>query len=128
MHLFISAGEPSGDLHGANLVRALKQQHPNARIAGFGGEWMAAAGAKLLYPLTDLAVMWLGPVEIEIPTTPPRRVKPVGGWSPEADARAQPEVAFVALAMAAATIFFGIVPSPLFHVANDVGHSLAALL
>jgi hypothetical protein len=30
--------------------------------------------------------------------------------------------------MAAATIFFGIVPSPLFHVANDVGHSLAALL
>jgi NADH-quinone oxidoreductase subunit N len=83
---------------------------------------------SLVYYLRVVAVMWLGPVEIELPTTPPRRVKPVSGWSPEADARAQPEVAFVAILMAAATIFFGIVPSPLFHVANDVGHSLAALL
>ncbi|MFL5886950.1 MAG: NADH-quinone oxidoreductase subunit N [Thermoleophilaceae bacterium] len=83
---------------------------------------------SLVYYLRVVAVMWLGPVEIELPTTPPRRVKPVGGWSPEADASAQPEVAFVAVLMAAATIFFGIVPSPLFHVANDVGHSLASLL
>ena len=37
-------------------------------------------------------------------------------------------MAFVAILMAGATIFFGIVPEPLFHVANDVGHSLAALL
>jgi NADH-quinone oxidoreductase subunit N len=83
---------------------------------------------SLVYYLRVVAVMWLGPVEIEIPTTPPRRVRPVGGWSPLADARAQPEVAFVAVLMAAATIFFGVVPSPLFHVANDVGHSLASLL
>ncbi|MFL5911999.1 MAG: NADH-quinone oxidoreductase subunit N, partial [Gaiellaceae bacterium] len=83
---------------------------------------------SLVYYLRVVAVMWLGPVEIELPTTPPRRVKPVSGWSPEADARAQPEVAFVAILMAAATIFFGIVPSPLFHVANDIGHSFAALL
>jgi NADH-quinone oxidoreductase subunit N len=83
---------------------------------------------SLVYYLRVVAVMWLGPVEIELPTTPPRRVRPVGGWSPEADARAQPEVAFVAVLMGAATIFFGIVPEPLFHVANDVGHSLAALI
>jgi NADH-quinone oxidoreductase subunit N len=83
---------------------------------------------SLVYYLRVIAVMWLGPVEIEIPTMPPRRVRPVGGWSPLADARAQPEVAFLAVLMAAATIFFGIVPSPLFHVANDVGHSLASLL
>ena len=68
MHLFISAGEPSGDLHGANLVRALKQQNPHARIAGFGGERMTAAGAELLYPLTDLAVMWIGRVLLNLPT------------------------------------------------------------
>src|SRR3954463_3637766 len=80
---------------------------------------------SLVYYLRVVAVMWLGPVEIELPTTPRRRVRPVGGWSPEADAGAQPEVAFVAVLMAAATIFFGIVPSPLFHVANDVGQSIA---
>ena len=57
MHLFISAGEPSGDLHGANLVRALRSRHPDVRITGFGGERMRAAGADLLFPLTDLAVM-----------------------------------------------------------------------
>ena len=83
---------------------------------------------SLVYYLRVIAIMWLTPVEIELPTTPPRRVRPVGGWSPEAEASAQPEVAFLALAMAAATIFFGIVPSPLFHIANDVGHSFAALL
>jgi hypothetical protein len=55
-------------------------------------------------------------------------VRPVAGWSPEADARAQPEVTFVALLRAAATIAIGIVPGPLFDVARDVGTSLSSLL
>lgn len=58
MRIFICAGEPSGDLHGANLVRALQQQHPAIECVGFGGERMAAAGCRLLYPLCQLAVMW----------------------------------------------------------------------
>src|SRR5262245_17492598 len=58
MRIFISAGEPSGDIHGANLIRAMKQIHPDVEIVGFGGERMAAAGCRLLYPLTQLAVMW----------------------------------------------------------------------
>lgn len=58
MHLFISAGEPSGDLHGANLIKALKRLDPAIRFSGFGGEKMEAVGCKLLYPLTRLAVMW----------------------------------------------------------------------
>jgi lipid-A-disaccharide synthase len=58
MHVFISAGEPSGDLHGANLVRALKRLDPTIKCVGFGGEKMEAAGCQLLYPLTNLAVMW----------------------------------------------------------------------
>jgi lipid-A-disaccharide synthase len=58
MRLFISAGEPSGDLHGANLIRALRQIHPNVECVGFGGPQMEAAGARLLYPLCRLAVMW----------------------------------------------------------------------
>jgi NADH-quinone oxidoreductase subunit N len=81
---------------------------------------------SLAYYLRVIAVMWMGGIEIELPTG--RRVKPVGGWSPEADARAQPEVAGVAVLCAAATIFFGIVPSPLFDLARDVGSSLSHLL
>ncbi|MGL4421465.1 MAG: lipid-A-disaccharide synthase [Gemmataceae bacterium] len=68
MHLFISAGEPSGDLHGANLIHALKARHPHAKIVGFGGDKMTAAGAELLYPLTQLAVMWVGRVLMNIRT------------------------------------------------------------
>jgi lipid-A-disaccharide synthase len=58
MRIFISAGEPSGDLHAANLIRSLRVSFPEARFDGFGGEKMAAAGANLLYPLVNLAVMW----------------------------------------------------------------------
>ena len=57
------------------------------------------------------------------------RCGPVGGWSPEADARAQPEVAARRASLcAAATIFFGIVPSPLFDLARDVATSFSHLV
>ena len=68
MHLFISAGEPSGDLHGANLIRVLRSKHPGLRITGFGGPKMRAAGADLLFELTSLAVMWFGAVIAKIRT------------------------------------------------------------
>jgi len=68
MHVFISAGEPSGDLHGANLVRVLRAKHPGIRITGFGGPKMTAAGADLLFDLTSLAVMWFGAVIARIRT------------------------------------------------------------
>lgn len=58
MRIFLSAGEPSGDLHGANLLRALRRRWPDAQCMGYGGERMAAAGCQLLYPLCDLSVMW----------------------------------------------------------------------
>jgi lipid-A-disaccharide synthase len=58
MHVFISAGEPSGDLHGANLIRELKRIDPTIRLSGFGGDRMAAAGCDLLYPLCKHSVMW----------------------------------------------------------------------
>jgi len=56
-HVFISAGEPSGDLHGANLARALRECRPDMTVSGFGGERMAAAAVDLLYPMAQLAVM-----------------------------------------------------------------------
>jgi NADH-quinone oxidoreductase subunit N len=52
----------------------------------------------------------------------------MAGWSPEAEARKQPEVVLIALLAAAATVFFGIWPDPLFHVARDVGTALGSLL
>jgi lipid-A-disaccharide synthase len=68
MKLFFSAGEPSGDLHGANLVRALVRHNPNIQIIGFGGPKMESAGAKLLYPLTELALMGLRRIIKHLPT------------------------------------------------------------
>jgi NADH-quinone oxidoreductase subunit N len=84
---------------------------------------------SLVYYLRVIAVMWMSPLKIELPGVRRRReVQPVAGWSPEADPKAQPEVLVVTLLMAAATIFFGIVPSPLFHLAHDVGTSLSSVL
>jgi lipid-A-disaccharide synthase len=67
MHIFISAGEPSGDLHGANLIRALRYFHPEIQCVGFGGEKMKSAGCRLLYPLCELAVMWFARVFARAP-------------------------------------------------------------
>jgi NADH-quinone oxidoreductase subunit N len=103
-----------------------------AAVAG-GYTWLAimivvGSMISLAYYLRLIAVMWMSPVNIELPTVPPRWVKAVSGWSPEADARAQPEVTVVALLAAAATVFFGIVPQPLFNLAHDVGTALGHLL
>jgi NADH-quinone oxidoreductase subunit N len=89
---------------------------------------VAGSVVSLAYYLRVIAVMWLGRVQIELPGLPRRHVKPVAGWSPEAEAFAQPEVAIVAILAAAATIAFGIWPDPLFDAARDMGTSLANLL
>ncbi len=67
MRLFISAGEPSGDLHGANLIRALRQRQPGLEIHGFGGERMVAAGCRLAYPLCEMALVGLFRVLANVP-------------------------------------------------------------
>ena len=67
MKLFFSVGEPSGDLHGANLITALKQRHDAVATVGFGGPRMLAAGCSLLRDMSDLAVMGLGPVLWKLP-------------------------------------------------------------
>lgn len=59
MKIFFSVGEPSGDLHGANLIRELHRQRPDLEFTGFGGPRMAVAGCHLLADLTRLAVMWV---------------------------------------------------------------------
>ncbi len=59
MRIFFSVGEPSGDLHGSNLIRRLKSQRPDIECVGFGGPKMAAAGCELHFELTTMAVMFL---------------------------------------------------------------------
>jgi len=58
MKIFFSAGEPSGDLHGANLIRELAERCPRFEPVGYGGPEMAKAGCRLHADLTVLAVMW----------------------------------------------------------------------
>ena len=57
--IFVSAGEPSGDLHGAGVVQALRARHPEAVIEALGGARMAAAGAVIRYPMEGLAAFGL---------------------------------------------------------------------
>ncbi len=67
MKIFFSVGEPSGDLHAANLIHALRSRHPDVVITGFGGPRMAAAGAEILYPMTEMAVMGIRRVVRHLP-------------------------------------------------------------
>ncbi|MDH4091796.1 MAG: lipid-A-disaccharide synthase [Cyclobacteriaceae bacterium] len=59
MRYYIIAGERSGDLHGGNLVKALKKHQPDAVIRGFGGEFMEQAGVELAVHYSDMAFMGL---------------------------------------------------------------------
>jgi len=66
MRIFFSVGEPSGDLHGANLIAELRQRS-RIEAVGFGGPRMAAAGCELLQDMSELAVMGLVPVLTKLP-------------------------------------------------------------
>jgi NADH-quinone oxidoreductase subunit N len=76
---------------------------------------------SLGYYLRVVAAMWLSPTERPV----------MAGGAAEAGDRgpraAQPEVVAVAVLAAAASLFFGIVPSPLFDLARGAGHALGIL-
>jgi len=60
--VFILAGESSGDLHGANLARALRQRQPDIALVGMGGHHMREAGVEVIADVTHLAAV--GVIEI----------------------------------------------------------------
>jgi lipid-A-disaccharide synthase len=57
MRYYLVAGEASGDLHGANLMRALKAQDAAAEFRYFGGDKMKAEGGELVKHYSDMAYM-----------------------------------------------------------------------
>jgi lipid-A-disaccharide synthase len=65
--ILISAGEPSGDQHGAALARALRERWPEAQLFGFGGPLMAAEGVELLAGVDELAVVGIFEVVSRLP-------------------------------------------------------------
>ena len=59
LRLGICAGETSGDILGAAVLRALSEQGYDLQVDGIGGEQMMASGLNTLHPIDRLAVMGL---------------------------------------------------------------------
>ena len=53
-NFFLLAGEPSGDLLGARLIRSLRQLRPDATFRGVGGDRMQAEGLQSLFAMDEL--------------------------------------------------------------------------
>jgi lipid-A-disaccharide synthase len=68
MRYYIIAGEASGDLHGSNLIKAIKAKDPNAVIQCWGGDLMEAAGGKVVKHYRTLAFMGFVEVLVNLPT------------------------------------------------------------
>lgn len=68
MKYYIIAGEASGDLHGSNLIKALKAKDPQARIRAWGGDQMQEAGGELVKHYRELAFMGFWEVAANIRT------------------------------------------------------------
>ncbi len=99
---------------------------------GYG--WLAivlvvGAMISLGYYLRVVAAVWMSPEGVGAATGPtlPGNVAPVAGGSPELDRLPYPEVVAVGVVFAAATIFFGVIPGPLFHFASHAGAALTGL-
>ena len=66
-HIFISAGEASGEGHALGLISAIHNQGLRPRWSCFGSEAMADAGGRLVYPQSELALMGILPVLRRLP-------------------------------------------------------------
>ena len=66
-HVFLVAGEDSGDRLGAALIAAIRQRCPGARFSGVGGTQMAGQGVHSLFPLGDLAIIGFAAIPARLP-------------------------------------------------------------
>jgi len=68
MKYYLVAGEASGDLHGANLMKALKNEDQDASFRYFGGDKMKAEGGDLVKHYADMAFMGFTEVILNLRT------------------------------------------------------------
>ncbi|MHC1708163.1 MAG: lipid-A-disaccharide synthase [Bacteroidales bacterium] len=68
MKYYIIAGEASGDLHGSNLMKAIRERDPLAEFRCWGGDLMAEQGAELVKHYKDLAFMGFIEVALHLKT------------------------------------------------------------
>lgn len=66
MRYYIIAGERSGDLHGSNLVEAIRKHDPDAVFRGLGGDYLRQAGVELFAHYAEFAVMGFAEVLLNI--------------------------------------------------------------
>ena len=65
--IFLSAGEASGDVYGASIIRAVRETLPHATFTGLGGTAMEAAGQHRIVRAEDVAVMGVTEILRHIP-------------------------------------------------------------
>lgn len=68
MKYYLIAGEASGDLHGSNLMKGIREADKNAEFYFFGGDMMKAQGGRLIRHYRDMAFMGLFKVILNIRT------------------------------------------------------------
>ncbi|MDF2433754.1 MAG: lipid-A-disaccharide synthase [Mucilaginibacter sp.] len=68
MKYYLVAGEASGDLHGANLMKALKKLDQHAEFRFFGGDLMLAEGGTIVKHFADMAFMGFMEVVLNLNT------------------------------------------------------------
>jgi lipid-A-disaccharide synthase len=87
MKLYLIAGEDSGDLHGSNLLKALRAQQPDLAIRGVGGDKLQSEGMELVAHVQDINFMGFWEVLRNLRTI--RRLfdtvkKDIQSWQPDA--------------------------------------------
>ncbi len=85
--IYLIAGEPSGDLHGAHLVEALKKRDPQLQFRGFGGPKMEKSGVVLDQTIDKLSFMGFSEVLKHLPvifSNFRRAKKAIREWEPDA--------------------------------------------
>ncbi len=68
MRYYIIAGEASGDLHGSNLIKAIRKTDATASFRCWGGDMMQAAGGDLVKHYRELAFMGFAEVLMNLRT------------------------------------------------------------
>lgn len=85
--IYIIAGEPSGDLHGAHLVKAIRRKNPDIEFRGFGGPKMEEAGVLLDQHIDRLSFMGFAEVIAHLPQIMSNfslAKKNIRAWAPDA--------------------------------------------